>query len=42
MYDFLIKKNGVLPMTSRFDLLKIFAVAATIGIVFYFLANRGA
>ena len=29
-------------MTSRFDLLKVFAVAAAIGILFYFLANRGA
>ena len=29
-------------MTTRFDLLKIVAVAAVVGIVFYFLANRGA
>jgi hypothetical protein len=42
MSDILIMKNGVVPMTSRFDLLKVFAVAATIGLLFYFLAHRGA
>jgi hypothetical protein len=34
--------NGVLPMTRRIDILKIFAVAATIGAVFYYLAHHGA
>jgi hypothetical protein len=42
MSDILIMKNGVVPMTSRFDLLKVFAVAAAIGLLFYFLAHRGA
>ena len=42
MYDILIMRNGVVPMTSRFDLLKVFAVAAAIGLLFYFLAHRGA
>jgi hypothetical protein len=42
MYDILIMRNGVVPMTSRFDLLKVFVVAAAIGLLFYFLAHRGA
>jgi hypothetical protein len=29
-------------MTNRIDVLKIAAVAAAIGIVFYYLAHRGA
>jgi hypothetical protein len=29
-------------MTNRIDILKIAAVAAAIGIVFYYLAHRGA
>jgi hypothetical protein len=28
-------------MTNRIDILKIVAVAAAIGVVFYFLAHRG-
>jgi hypothetical protein len=28
-------------MTNRFDLIKIFAFAAAIGILFYYLAHRG-
>jgi hypothetical protein len=34
--------NGVEPMANRIDILKIVAVAAAIGIVFYYLAHRGA
>ena len=37
---YLIMK-GVVPMTRRIDILKIIAVAATIGIVFYYLAHYG-
>ena len=40
LFDILIL-NGVVPMTNRIDILKIVAVAAAIGIVFYFLAHRG-
>jgi hypothetical protein len=39
-YTFIMKIGGV-PMTRRIDILKIIAVAATIGIVFYFLAHHG-
>jgi hypothetical protein len=34
-------KIGVVPMTRRIDILKIFAVAAVIGAVFYYLAHHG-
>ncbi len=29
-------------MTNRIDLLKIAAIAAAVGVLFYYLANRGA
>jgi len=32
---------GSVPMTHRIDILKILGVAATIGIVFYYLAHHG-
>lgn len=41
MYNILIMKIGDVLMTRRIDILKIIAVAATIGVVFYFLAHRG-
>jgi hypothetical protein len=41
MYNILIMKIGGVLMTRRIDILKIIAVAATIGIVFYFLAHHG-
>jgi len=41
MYNILIMKIGGVLMTRRIDILKIIAVAATIGIVFYFLAYHG-
>jgi hypothetical protein len=33
--------NGIVPMTRRIDILKLIAVAATIGGVFYYLAHYG-
>jgi hypothetical protein len=41
MYNILIMKIGGVLMTRRIDILNIIAVAATIGIVFYFLAHHG-
>jgi hypothetical protein len=41
MYDIRIAKIGVVPMTSRFDLIKIFAIAAILGGAFYYLAHYG-
>ena len=35
-----IAKIGVVPMTNRFDLIKIFAVAALKGILLFYLAHR--
>ncbi len=36
MYDIRITKIGVVPMTRRSDIIKIFAIAALLGIAFYF------
>jgi hypothetical protein len=36
-----ITKIGVVPMTSRFDLIKIFAIVAILGGAFYYLAHYG-
>jgi hypothetical protein len=36
-----IRKNGVVPMTSRSDIAKIFAIAAVIAGAFYYLAHHG-
>jgi hypothetical protein len=41
MYAILIKKIEGVPMTRRSDLAIIFAVAATVGILFYYLAHYG-
>ena len=41
MYNIVIMKIGGVLMTRRIDILKIIAVAATIGIVFFFLFNYG-
>lgn len=41
MYDVCLTKMGVIPMTSRLDLIKIIGVAALVGILFYYLAHRG-
>ena len=41
IYDNLIRKNGVVPMTSRSDIAKIFAIAAVIAGAFYYLAHHG-
>jgi hypothetical protein len=40
MYDIRITKIGVV-MTSRFDLIKIFAIVAILGGAFYYLAHYG-
>jgi hypothetical protein len=34
-------KIGVVPMTRRSDIIKIFAIAALLGIGFYYLAHYG-
>jgi hypothetical protein len=36
-----ITKIGVEPMTSRFDLIKIFAIVAILGGALYYLAHYG-
>ena len=41
MYGIRITKIGVVPMTSRFDLIKIFAIVAVLGGAFYYLAHYG-
>jgi hypothetical protein len=41
MYEIRITKIGVVPMTSRFDLIKIFAIVAILGGAFYYLAHYG-
>jgi hypothetical protein len=41
IYYIFVMKIGSVLMTRRIDILKIIAVAATIGIVFYFLAHHG-
>jgi hypothetical protein len=40
LYD-RITKIGVGSMTSRFDLIKIFVIAAILGGAFYYLAHYG-
>jgi hypothetical protein len=32
---------GVVPMTRRSDIIKIFAIAALLGVAFYYLAHYG-
>jgi hypothetical protein len=34
-------KIGVVPMTGRADIIKIFVIAALLGIAFYYLAHYG-
>jgi hypothetical protein len=41
MYDIRLTKIGVVPMTRRSDIIKIFAIAAILGIAFYYLAHYG-
>ena len=41
MYDVCITKIGVVPMTRRSDIVKIFAIAALLGVAFYYLAHYG-
>jgi hypothetical protein len=36
-----ITKIGIVPMTRRSDIIKIFAIAALLGIAFYYLAHYG-
>jgi hypothetical protein len=36
-----ITKIGVVPMTSRFDLIKIFVIVAILGGALYYLAHYG-
>ena len=41
MYYICITKIGVVPMTRRSDIIKIFAIAALLGVAFYYLAHYG-
>ena len=41
MYDICITKIGVVPMTRRSDIIKIFVIAALLGVLFYYLAHYG-
>jgi hypothetical protein len=41
MYDIPITKIGVVPMTRRSDVIKIFIIAALLGAGFYYLAHYG-
>ena len=41
MYEYPRHKIGIVPMTRRSDIIKIFIVAALLGAAFYYLAHYG-